>query len=180
MFFYDFEFNDNGQKITPISLGITTPEGDFELYFVNRDYVALQHDPETRTCNPWVFDNVIPGVYQADIPIIEKPQNEWGGILLNALEENFPIQFKGETWEFAGYYSSYDHVALAQLWGEMALLPTGMPMWSRDIKQWLNDLNDPDIDVPQANLHNAIADARWNRDVYTWLTKNFSHPAWDI
>lgn len=41
--------------------------------------------------------------------------------------------------EFYGYYSAYDHVALCWLWGKMLDLPKGFPMYTRDLKQMLDE-----------------------------------------
>jgi hypothetical protein len=78
------------------------------------------------------------------------------------------------------YYADYDHVTLAQLWGEMILMPCNMPMWTLDLKQWMDDLNlvAKDIPIPEEEGHNALWDARWNMKVYNWLTENYVHPAW--
>jgi hypothetical protein len=68
----------------------------------------------------------------------------------------------GDLPELWAYYSAYDHVALAQLWGPMANLPKGIPMWTHDLMQPLEQMPE-DFDMPtQENQHNALDDARWN------------------
>ncbi len=73
---------------------------------------------------------------------------------------------KPELW---GYYAAYDHVALCQLFGTMMDLPKGWPMWTHDIKQLCETLGDPQLPEQGKGEHHALADARWNKQVYEWL-----------
>lgn len=41
--------------------------------------------------------------------------------------------------EFYGYYSAYDHVLLCSLFGTMMDLPKGFPMYTHDLKQYVDD-----------------------------------------
>jgi Ca2+/Na+ antiporter len=99
--------------------------------------------------------------------------------------------------EFYGYYADYDWVLFCWLFGKMIDLPKGFPMYCIDLKQELNNTqnNLPNVrkivkaiglekgnivmdlsdiknhpDYPkQTNEHNALADAKWNRDLYKFL-----------
>ena len=89
--------------------------------------------------------------------------------------------------EFYGYYSDYDWVVLCWLFGRMIDLPKGFPMYCIDLKQELDRIQEirfgltlykgslaNDIktlpDYPkQTNEHNALADARWNYELYKFL-----------
>jgi hypothetical protein len=62
--------------------------------------------------------------------------------------------------ELWGWYSAYDHVCLAQLFGRMIDLPTGIPMWTNDLKQEHLRLGEPQMPEQQSGVHNALADAR--------------------
>ena len=99
------------------------------------------------------------------------------------------------TIEFYGYYSDYDWVVFCWLFGKMIDLPKGFPMYCIDLKQilderakrWLGNIpqqscvfcDDFDSkldsiksckDYPkQANEHNALADAKWNFELYKFL-----------
>lgn len=95
---------------------------------------------------------------------------------------------------FYGYYSAYDHVALCWLFGKMIDLPKGFPMYTRDLKQMLDEkverstlydygqklngdslqgklkLIKAHIDYPeQPDEHVAIADARWNKKLHNFI-----------
>lgn len=95
--------------------------------------------------------------------------------------------------EFYGYYSTYDHVVLCQLFGKMIDLPKGFPMLTYDLKQMLDEKapdgkytgafeeffedqveilikNHPNY-PKQTNEHNALSDARWNKKLYDFIQK---------
>ena len=96
--------------------------------------------------------------------------------------------YQSKNPEFYGYYSDYDWVAFCWLFGRMMDLPKGFPMYCIDLKQdidgidlkavssdnflnpdWLSDIkNHPDY-PKQTNEHNALADARWNRELHKFL-----------
>lgn len=68
--------------------------------------------------------------------------------------------------ELWAYYSAYDHVALAQLYGPMISLPKFMPMWTHDLMQLAENLPKDQWPEKPADEHNALADARWNLALY--------------
>jgi hypothetical protein len=100
--------------------------------------------------------------------------------------------------ELYGYYSAYDHVVLCWLFDKMIDLPEGMPMYTTDLRQMI-DIKINDVinnicyssgnhtiwnkkealdfikskhDYPkQSNEHNALDDAKWNLELYKFLTK---------
>lgn len=81
--------------------------------------------------------------------------------------------------EFYGYYCDYDWVAFRWLFGRMIDLPSGFPMYCIDLKQKLDEKSKTFMpmedlkalkDYPkQTNEHNALADARWNFELYKFL-----------
>lgn len=92
--------------------------------------------------------------------------------------------------EFYAYYADYDWVAFCWLFGRMIDLPKSFPMYCKDLKQIFDDkvssidkktsvaVNKKRIsneikshrDYPkQVNEHNALADARWNFELYKFL-----------
>ena len=88
--------------------------------------------------------------------------------------------------EFYAYYADYDWVAFCWLFGKMIDLPNGFPMYCIDLKQELERLNETlgyNCDAKgksyrlqekpnypkQTNAHNALADARWNYELYKFL-----------
>jgi len=73
--------------------------------------------------------------------------------------------------EFWGYYADYDWVVFCWLFGAMADLPDGFPMYCRDIKQLADALGNPALPNQGETEHNALADARWNRKAWEFLAK---------
>lgn len=97
--------------------------------------------------------------------------------------------------ELYGYFSAYDHVALAWLWGKMIDLPEGFPMYTIDLKQmldekakdkslncfttintqgrspewWIENFKKKTSYPKQTNEHHALKDARWNRDLHSFI-----------
>lgn len=56
------------------------------------------------------------------------------------------------------------------LFGAMSDLPKGFPMYCKDIKQWADDLGNPKLPEQSSSEHNALADARWNREAWNYLS----------
>jgi hypothetical protein len=88
--------------------------------------------------------------------------------------------------EFYGYYADYDWVVFCWLFGKMIDLPKGFPMYCVDLKQEMERLNETlgcnkdhkegsykikeHKGYPkQENEHNALADAKWNKELYEFL-----------
>lgn len=90
--------------------------------------------------------------------------------------------------ELYGYYSAYDHVAMCWLFGKMIDLPPGMPMYTKDLKQELDNLAKTESDIDeidfnktlegikknphypkQSKAHSAIHDARFNKQLHEFL-----------
>lgn len=105
------------------------------------------------------------------------------------LAQQFEISDKSKEPEFYTYYGAYDWVVFCWLFGKMIDLPKGFPMYSRDLKQILDEkqhLNNIQEGIPkykenlkqhptypkQENEHDALADAKWNKKLYEFLIKN--------
>ncbi len=92
--------------------------------------------------------------------------------------------------EFYGYYCDYDWVVFCQLFGKMIDLPKGFPMYCRDLKQeldnvdlkkingdiflnpdWLSDIKDHPKYPKQVNEHSALFDARFNKQLHQFLNE---------
>jgi len=84
--------------------------------------------------------------------------------------------------EFYGYYSDYDWVVFCQMFGKMINLPDRFPMYCIDLKQEFDRIQEFHIDRYKAgslklfsnypkleNEHNALADAKWNYELYKFL-----------
>jgi hypothetical protein len=178
-YFYDCEFIENGCVIDLISIGIACEDG--------REYYAQHSDFIASEANEWVKENVFPHLYlchgsYGEIANPSYPNVDHFGIG-NCRYENCPwrtrLQIRDEVLafvnagegepEFYGYYSAYDHVALCQLFGKMIDLPKDWPMYTRDLKQWCDQLGCHELPPQEENEHNALADARYNKSIWSFL-----------
>lgn len=88
-------------------------------------------------------------------------------------DEHTPIGSPPELW---AYYAAYDHVALAQLWGPMRLMPAEIPWYTNDLKQEMNRLKVSSDAVPKPeNAHDALADAHWNMKMLAHIRREHSN-----
>ena len=151
-FFLDTEFIERGHQhpIELISIGIVSEDGG-EFYAVLDDWVSAH-------ASQWVMDNVI-------LHLGNHTQSPRSSVAQAVLK------FIGaETPEFWGYYADYDWVMFCQLFGAMIDLPKGWPMFCRDLKQLCVERGDPKLPEQGGTKHNALCDARWNKQVYELLT----------
>lgn len=100
--------------------------------------------------------------------------------------------------EFYAYYADYDWVVFCSLFGRMIDLPAGFPMYCKDLKQMLDekskywigkstlertqcmgtDITKDIVDIKshpnypkKENEHSALDDAKWNFELYKFLTR---------
>ncbi len=149
-FFIDTEFIEDGRTIDLISIGVVAEDG--------REFYAESGEVDLTRANPWVRDNVLPH-------LDGKGLRRWR--IAKSL-----VEFVGDKPEFWGYYADYDWVVVCQLFGTMMDLPEGWPMFCMDLKQLAMSLGDPRLPEQTTTEHNALQDARWNRDSYDWLMSN--------
>lgn len=161
-YWYDTEFIEDGKTIDLISIGMVAEDGR-ELYFENVE-------ADRSKANDWVKENVLP--YLSVCTIVDDPNCACpvrAKVIIRAFLEDFCSSEKYGKPEFWGYYSAYDHVALCQLFGTMMQLPEGWPYYTRDIKQWCDQLDNPKLPKQGKGEHHALADARWNRQAWKFL-----------
>jgi hypothetical protein len=53
-------------------------------------------------------------------------------------------------------------------------LPPDWPMFCMDAKQWCVQLGNPTLPRQESGAHNAMADARWHKEMWDFLSE-FSH-----
>jgi len=165
-YFFDTEFIENGRTIDLISLGMVAEDGR-ELYLCNRDCRLEQ-------ASDWVKQNVLPHLPpESDTLLWVAHWQIRDAILKFALPKEKP--------EFWAYFADYDWVVFCQLFGIMIDLPKGYPMWCRDLKQlmWHLGISKKALAPSPKNEHDALADARWNKVVFEYLS-HCSHPAMSI
>jgi hypothetical protein len=158
--FVDTEFYEDGSTIDLISIGAVRSDGS-EFYAVNQD-------AKLHLVSPWVRENVLPHLppYGSKqwMPRAKIAEGYARFLGANVSEPTRPAV--SEVW---GYYADYDHVAIAQMYGTMMNLPKNVPMYMLDLKQlsWL--VGNPQHPKQKSGEHNALEDARWNKELYYFL-----------
>lgn len=170
-YWYDCEFIEDGRTIDLISIGIVAEDG--------REYYAQSQEFNRGKASEWVKANVFPHLKECST---NQAIHELGQCIFPncawRLRKQIAQEISGfcnpeqygnpELW---GYYSAYDHVAFCQLFGTMMDLPKGYPMYTRDIKQWCDALGNPQLPEQGKGEHNALADARWNKQAWEFLAE---------
>jgi hypothetical protein len=170
-YFYDCEFIEDGFTIDLISIGIVCEDGR-QLYLQSVEF-------DESKANEWVKWNVLPHlslcpccghkVNHEDVGKCRSKKCLWR-TRAQIRDEVLAFINAGEGKpEFWGYCSAYDHVALAQLFGPMINLPEEWPMYTKDLKQWCDELGNPEMPKQIGTEHNALADALYNKRIYHFL-----------
>lgn len=175
--FYDTEFVERGPgtPIQPISVAMVAEDGQ-ELYLINEECLSKVMN------HPWLSINVAPSL---PISVDQRGDghfiSEWDPehtdyrhvVSLDNLTESvhtFLTQFDTPV-ELWAYYGAYDHVVLCQLFGAMSDLPPGIPMFSHELMQLMEQYPEIPVSVQVDVPHHALYDARWNKAVYTQISE---------
>jgi 3' exoribonuclease, RNase T-like len=171
--YYDTEFIEDGRTIDLISIGLVAQDG--------REYYAVsaELDQYALSANPWLVDNVRSSLpsrpcghggpctdgwhLDTDHPDVKSRRR----IAADVAAFLLGTDGRPELW---ADYGAYDHVALCQLWGTMMDLPAGVPMFTHDLQQEIEKKPAGDPGPQQVDgLHNALADARFARELGRWV-----------
>lgn len=146
-YFYDTEFIEDGRTIELVSIGVVAEDG--------REYYAVSTDFDSSRAGQWVRDNVL-----GKLPSPSAP--EWRSLeTIRAELVDFLTAGPGpvDLWAWVG---AYDHVVLAQLFGDMTGMPRALPRYTNELKQYWHMAGKPALPrVPSGN-HDALVDARFN------------------
>lgn len=162
-FFYDTEFVEEPGSIELISIGVVAEDPEL------RNFYAINKDFRVDRANDWVKKHVLSKLESPeDHPNYFQSCENIKGMLLDYLKPT-----REDPVELWAWYADYDHVTLCWILGKMIDLPSGMPRWTRDIKQLAWHLG---IDVipnelakSETLIHNAKGDALWNRKIFKYL-----------
>jgi hypothetical protein len=158
-YFIDTEFIEDGKTIELISLGAVCEDG--------RTFYAENVDVDWPKANPWVVENVMPHLWNN--PDTTGTKTWIAEQFLKFVGDHGSRFEHAEKPEFWGYYADYDWVVICQLYGTMMDLPRGWPMYCHDIKQYCDDLGNPQLPEQLSTKHNALDDAIWNKHAYAFL-----------
>ncbi|HWC83651.1 MAG TPA: polyadenylate-specific 3'-exoribonuclease AS [Pseudonocardiaceae bacterium] len=151
-FFYDCEFIEDGVTIDLVSIGVVDEEG--------REFYAVSTEFDPDRAGPWVRANVLPKLPSPASPAWRSRARIRTDLLdFLGVDDRATSRADLELW---AWISAYDHVALAQLWGNMTALPRALPRFTHDLRQRWEDVGKPRLPQPPADSHDALADARFN------------------
>lgn len=146
--FFDTEFIDTGLIVNLISIGMVRSDG--------AEYYAEAAECDRTAGCDWVQKNVIPHLT--------------GPVKPRAQIAKDIVEFCGDRPEFWAYYAAYDWLCLCQLFGRMLDVPRSWPNFVNDL-QSIRYLQGELAQPEQVGAHhNALNDARWNRDFFHFLT----------
>jgi len=114
-FFYDCEFIEDGRTIDLVSIAVIAEDG--------REYYAVSTEFDPGRAGAWVRTNVLdklPPPADAAWRSRRSIRDELGEFLLAP----------GGEVQLWAWVAAYDHVALAQLWGDMTALPRRIPRFT--------------------------------------------------
>ncbi len=153
-FFFDTEFIERGPKypIELISIGIVADDG--------REFYAISADFNPEHANDWVKENVL-----AKLDPFDPREHLWQ---IAQRVKAFIGESQGKP-EFWAYFADYDWVVFCQIFGTMMDLPEKWPMFCLDLKQLCVSLGNPRLPKQETGEHNALADARWNKQAFEFL-----------
>ena len=146
-FFYDCEFIEDGLTIDLVSIGAVSADGR-EFYAVSTGFAA-------ERANPWVRRNVLDQLPSPSSPAWRSREQIRTDLLAFLTEA-------GKRIELWAWMAAYDHVCLAQLWGDMGVLPRVIPRFTHDLRQRWEDAGSPPLPAAPQDQHDALADARHN------------------
>ncbi|PZS20670.1 MAG: hypothetical protein DLM57_00755 [Pseudonocardiales bacterium] len=146
-FFYDCEFIEDGTTIELVSIGVVDERG--------REFYAVSTEFDPARAIDWVRRHVLEKLPGPADPVWCSLERIREDLLAFLVEPDEPI----ELW---AWMSAYDHVALAQLWGDMRALPRVIPRFTHELRQRWEDAGSPPLPAAPADQHDALADARHN------------------
>ncbi len=146
-FFYDCEFIEDGRTIELVSIGVVAEDG--------REFYAVSTAFDPSKAIDWVKKNVLDKLPSPADPAWRSLSRIRDDLFAFLLEPGEPI----ELW---AWMASYDHVVLAQLWGDMRALPSAIPRFTHELRQRWEDAGSPPLPSAPNDKHDALADARHN------------------
>jgi hypothetical protein len=175
-FWYDCEFIDDSKVIDLISIGMVCEDGR-ELYLQSVDF-------DEYKASDWVQQNVISHLAQCPCCGHKVNHDVMGKCRHNQCPWRTHEQIRDEILafvnagdgkpEFWSWISSYDHVALTQLFGTMMDYPHEWTHYTRDFQYILDERGISDDELPQQDegVHHALEDARHLKKLWGYIVRN--------
>lgn len=196
-YFIDTEFFDKGPNdLHLISIALVCDDGR-ELYLCDSTWLCADGTPDGVMADDWLRANVFPHLPNCKCPpppepIQGRPSYHRGSELyvhettcpwrrqsdMRQLITDF-VKDPGndERVEFWAYFASFDWILFSWLFGKMINLPRHFQWLVHDLRVWATTMGYKgkfrDL-LPDTGHHDALADARWNRDAHKILVEFFA------
>jgi len=178
-YFLDTEFLDDGdnQRLVLISIALVCDDGR-ELYLVSNEF-----DYDEVKSDDWMRENVLAKLPPTHMPAGPgqqwQPSSKWRtrDQIRDAIAAFIVDEGNGVRPEIWAYFASYDWVLFCQLFGKMINLPQHFPWLVNDLKTWATHMGYTGKFkelLPDTGHHDALCDARWNRNVHRLLTEKLT------
>ena len=175
--YFDFEFYEDGTTIEPISVGMVDEQG-FEYYAVFKE-ISKHFSWRRVVKHDFLREHVVPHLpllpeygqtllLDVDHPDV-KPKEQIRQEILDFLLPDEPGEDAHLGIALWAWFSAYDHVTLAQLWGPMMSLPPGIPMRTGDLAQEADRLGVTILPQQKGIVHHALHDARHGKEIAEFL-----------
>lgn len=150
-YWIDTEYFDDGKTVELVSLGIVAEDG--------REFYAVAAEFDRTKADSFLRANVLPLIPEDDPRLL--PRAEIRQQLLAFIGADVP--------EFWSVCAAWDWFLLVRLFGSLNDLPESWPLYCGDLWQWAKQLGDPALPKHAGTEHQALADAKWHREVYQLL-----------
>lgn len=168
--FHDWEFYEDGNTIEAISVGMVANTGEtYYAIFDNANYWAHKSEWLQRNVYPHIESEIVSGAQTVKTKFV----------IAEEIQKFITSKDKPELW---AWYGAYDHVRLAQTFGAMINMPSGIPWVTHDIKtlellaqedyMWNHTKPLPSINYPTQDHkteHHALYDAMHDRELYDYF-----------
>ena len=186
----EFPFIKTKPTIDLISIGMVSEDGR-ELHLISNEFNLKEAWNRFEDGEYWLRENVLKPIFY-ELSFAFKTEDNYKGLVdmdfdydtMKFLIQHYGktnkeiakiiIEFcTGENIKLYGYYSAYDHVVLSWLFGKMADLPKGFPMYTIDVQQMYDTFEkelSPEIQdaekLLRSETHNSLGDAKFVKRLY--------------
>ena len=169
--FFDTEFLEHSLRgvrtIELISIGMVDEKGN-TLHLISKEF-----NIKKAWDNSWLRDNVCKNLGK-EVNNLKQFKTFINQVGLTKKElANKILEFCGPNPKFWAYFSAYDWVLFCFIFDGLMNLPDHFPQYCLDIMNVLHifniNWNEMKKQVVNDNVHNALSDAIWVKNVWEWI-----------
>ncbi len=160
-YFFDTEFIDRPFSLQLISIGMVSEDG--------REFYGENDDVDWTQASHWVMQNVAPYVGHFEMDLID---------IQIGLRKLIGNDREPEFWAYNG---AYDWVLFAWLFKSILNFPRSWPKRHYELQELMVQADTQgytlnNIPVQKGQHHNALEDAKWNRELFQYLHNLMMRP----